>query len=266
MWLSPAGKTGRHQNALAQQCFFPPSLHPATAAAQPGVGQHRRHVSAAHRDCPMLTMRTLSLGSSSARLSSSSTTSQFSSPHLAKRKGLQPRWPHAEPTAPEASREWAALLSSSISAPEIWIKVARGVRRAQAVPQSPHSTPHPAPQHPRSREASALGTYSLTKCCASSLVRKTLAPQVSADTRLTSRTQSPRLSASTLLREMPRWGQGPAPLPPGVPAQTPPPSSKQGVPPRSAPLPVALSTHGLPGLGGQTCQEEFSPAVPGDSN
>lgn len=212
----------------------------------------------------MLTMRTLSLGSSSARLSSSSTTSQFSSPHLAKRKGLRPRWPHTASTAPGAGREWAALLSGSISAPEIW--VARRVRRAQAVPQSPRSTPHPAPQHPRSQEVSALGTYSLTKCCASSLVRKTLAPRVSADTRLTSRTQSPRLSASTLLREMPWWGQGPALLPPGVPAQTPPPSGKQGVPPRSAPLPMALSTHGLPGLGGQTSQEEFSPAVPGDSN
>lgn len=203
-------------------------------------------------------MRTLSLGSSSARLSSSSTTSQFSSPHLAKGKGLRPRRPHAAPRAPGASREQAALLPGSILAPEVWAKAARGARRAQAAPQSPCSASHPAPQHPRSRGASALGTYSLMKCCASSLVRKTLAPRVSTDTRLTSRTQSPRLSASTLPGEMPRWGPGPALLPPGVSAQTPPPSSRQGVPPKSVPLPVALPTRRLPGLGGQTSQEESS--------
>lgn len=49
----------------------------------------------------MLTMRTLSLGSSSARLSSSSTTSQFSSPHLAPRGRSYSRIGHTQHPKPE---------------------------------------------------------------------------------------------------------------------------------------------------------------------
>lgn len=46
--------------------------------------------------------------------------------------------------------------------------------------------------------APSPGTYSLRNCCASSLLRNTLGPWVSAATRLTSRRQSPGPSASTL--------------------------------------------------------------------
>lgn len=133
------GRQDRPQNTPARRCFFPPSLHPMPTRG----GQRCGHVPAAHRDCPALTMRTLSLGSSSARLSSSSTTSQFSSPHLAKGKGL---WPRAlgAPRAPGAGSPpaWQHF------GPEVWAKVATGVRRAQVAPPSPRSAPHPALQHP----------------------------------------------------------------------------------------------------------------------
>lgn len=128
-----------------------------------------------------LTMRTLSLGSSRARLSSSSTTSQFSSPHLAQRQRLRT---HAAPH-----------------------KHFGPVARASRVCGAHADPPSPQHRHPRSWGASTSGTYSLRKCCASSLVRKTLAPCVSADTRLTSLRQSPRLSASTLQRESTAMGQ-----------------------------------------------------------
>lgn len=105
-------------------------------------------------------MRTLSLGSSSARLSSSSTTSQFSSPHLAKGKALRPRRPHA---APGAGRERAALLPGSVSALEIQAKVARGVRRAQAGSSKPPQCSPPGPAAPTVPGSVRLGHLLLDK-------------------------------------------------------------------------------------------------------
>lgn len=115
-------------------------------------------------------MRTLSLGSCRARLSSSSTTSQFRSPHLGERGRAEPR--------------------SQLGAPP-----AEGAGLTQPPPEllNRHGSPSQC-----SWGAPSSGTYSLRNCCASSLLRNTLGPWVSAATRLTSRRQSPGPSASTL--------------------------------------------------------------------
>lgn len=68
-----------------------------------------------------LTMRTLSLGSSRARLSSSSTTSQFSSPHLAQGQWL---WTHAAP-----HEHFGPVVRASRAS------------GAHAAPPNPHQTP-----------------------------------------------------------------------------------------------------------------------------
>lgn len=211
------------------------------SAAEPG-GQGgpalRRPGSAA------LTMRTLSLGSSSARPSSSSTTSQFSSPHLAQGEGSGPRrgQQRAAPAAPAAGQQRAPTPPGRDPGQG---SQGGGVRQAQL--------PLGAP---RSRGASTSGTYSLTKCCASSLVRKTLGPRVSADTRLTSRTQSPRLSASTLRGGDASVGTGTSAAPSWRARGPHHPPAGRKTPPNPLPAPAALS-----GQGGQTRREE--PRGPG---
>lgn len=79
----------------------------------------------------MLTMRTLSLGSSSARPSSSSTTSQFRSPHLHRGGG------HSH------------LQCLPIPTVEVW-----AARDGLRLPQKP----------PQPQGALAPDTYSLRKC------------------------------------------------------------------------------------------------------